>query len=265
MYSKLYLLNRKGFFSSSKRNFNQPTLHNVHKYLIENKGKIDFEKNESGFIRLNFPNWVLVSDNQIEPLDKNDVLRANYWFYKSLECGMGDESIHDHPRKFQSYIVNGGYEHEVYHLINDNSEKIKINLVNFLKLEILPHFGINIPIDLTFGNKNFKFAIDKFNKNITYEGTVILKQSFVESPKKGDIVEIDTNLIHRVSKYHTVSEEKTLSLNIVRNNGKFKTNIFLPEMKTASVKIERDKVSAEEAILATDELIELFSRSKMGN
>ena len=115
-----------------------------------------------------------------------------------------------------------------------------------------------------FGNAQdiqaFQFSIDKNSKNISYQGTVVLKKTGVEETKVGDIISVDTNLIHRVSKYHTVPGEKTLSLNIVRNIGKFTTNIYLPEKKVASVKIEREKLTDEDNAMACDEIIRLFNR-----
>ena len=50
------------------RQFNQSTLDNAHQYLIENKGKIKFEKNESGFIRTTFPDSVLTPGDTVAPL-----------------------------------------------------------------------------------------------------------------------------------------------------------------------------------------------------
>lgn len=214
---------------------------------------------------MTFPNWVLVTDNRIPELGTNEVLRANFWFYKLDESGLGDESIHDHPRAFQSYIVSGGYEHVIYSTVNDPKKIFSVNLLDFFQQNIFPNFGINYNFNSANITKTFQFAMDKSINTISYQGTTLLEASHVESTKKGDIIEIDTQLIHRVTKYHLFAEEKTLSLNIVRDKGKMITNVFLPEMKIASVKTEREAVSPEEAIVATDELIALFSKhSQLG-
>ncbi|RUR16020.1 hypothetical protein ELY21_13725 [Legionella sp. km535] len=189
----------------------------------------------------------------------------NYWYYDSQHnCGLGDESIHDHPRTFQSYIVAGGYEHEIYQSATSLSEKIKYNICELMGLQYLTnrYNGITAGMSVDFSTRNFQFAIDKTSKEISFVGSVLLKKTSVETTKQGDIVNIDTNLIHRVSKYHTVESQKTLSLNVVRNSGKFTTNIFLPDKKRASVKTERENVSSEEALQATEELLQLFSSSR---
>lgn len=249
--------NRARFFNTviPQRDFNKSTLENVRSYLEENKEKVRFERNESGFIRTTFPNEVLTPDINIAPLADDEVLRANFWYYDNASnCSMGDESIHDHPRNFQSYIVKGGYEHELYQLQPSQSDFSFSLKSDPLRKLYNAFFGNSQDINA------FQFSIDKYSKNISYQGTVLLKKTGVEQTKAGDIVSVDTNLIHRVSKYHTVPGEKTLSLNIVRNNGKFTTNIYLPEKKVASVKIEREKLTAEESELACDEMIRSFKR-----
>lgn len=266
------------FFTSNKKQFNQTTLYNAQQYLIKNKDSITFHKNESGFIRMTFPDSVLAPDDRIHQLENGDVLRANFWFYKSSESGLGDESIHDHPREFQSYIVSGGYEHIIYRVVNERKKIFIINLYDFIakNTEILPplqaftlnlsalhslNLNINYPTPYPELTRNFKFTLDKSLNNISYKGVTILEPERTESTKKGDIIEIDTNLIHRVTRYHMFANEKTLSLNIVRDKGKKTTNIYLPEMKVTAVKTSRDEVNAEEAKQATEELIEIFAKS----
>lgn len=270
----LYLSSRLTFFKSvsfgkvTKRDFNQATLNNAYQYLIDNREKITFAKNESGFIRMKFPEGILQPDINISPLKPGDVLRANYWYYNSTsDCGVGDESIHDHPQQFQSYIVHGGYEHELYSLIGIENKTRIFNFPYRLSsgnlADLYQFFCTKKSCAEIYGSNAFKFTIDKLNKNISYQGKVILKKTGSETTKKGDIVTIDTHMIHRVSKYHAVPNQKTLSLNIVRNQGKFVTNIYLPEKKLAAVKTERESVPPEEAILACDEMITLFSNAKM--
>lgn len=255
-----------GFFQVT-RDFNQATLRNVQKYLEENKEKVRFEKNESGFIRTAFPNDVFQPDGRVMPLAEGERLRANFWFHTGEDISMGDESIHDHPSAFQSYIVSGGYEHELY----------RVSLADQV---VFPSKGISLRLnpeevwamyqkfiayikEYKFEPQKFQFTIDKATKEITYKGMVNLRLSGVETTKAGDIIEIDSHMIHRVSKFHAVPGEKTLSLNIVRNEGKGKTNIFLPERKESAVKVEREEVSAEETALAVEEMTSLFSKASM--
>ena len=251
----------------SKRHFNQQTLENANKYLTENKHKIKFERNESGFIRTTFPDWVLVPDAKIAPLAKGERLRANFWYYVDSDCSMGDESIHDHPSAFQSYIVNGGYEHELYKVNCNGQEDLKfspsLNLTKQQLWNLYQKFALSYVVPSEQSERKFKFSIDKETKKVTYEGVVLLKLTGVEATKRGDVVNIDSRMIHRVSKFHAVPGEKTLSINIVRNEGKYITNIYLPEKKGAAVKTEREKVSDEESSLAAEEMTGLFAKARM--
>lgn len=262
MRTKHQLKKSYTFFQTSKRQFNQATLENAHKYLIQNKGTIEFKKNESGFIRMTFPDSVFVPDERVPELGPDEKLRANFWFYKTGDIGLGDESIHDHPRAFQSYIVSGGYEHIIYSTVQDKNTMYMVNLCDYLQKNILQLMGIDYSIMPSGLSRNFQFALNKEDSSITYQGVTVLEQSRVERTKRGQIIEIDPLVIHRVSEYHLDPNEKTLSLNIVRNRGKGVTNIFLPEMKAAAVKTEREYVDPEEALQATDELISLFAKAQ---
>jgi len=250
---------------TQRRNFNQQTLANVHRYLAENFEKIKFERNESGFIRTTFPDHLFHPDHRVGALKQNERLRANYWF--DDKSGMGDESIHDHPNPFQSYIVSGGYEHEIYRIsFNESTKDFRLSMsLDREQLWLLyQKFVENAKVaadDPTTPTRKFKFSIDKVSKSVTYEGTVMLRLSGVEGTKQGDIVDIDSHMIHRVSMFQRIPGIKTLSLNIVRSEGKGKTNIYLPEKKTASVKVSRDIVSAEDSRLATKEMITLFAKA----
>lgn len=176
-------------------------------------------------------------------------------------CGMGDESIHDHPNPFQSYIVAGGYEHELYKVVEDRPAKFPL----FDRVSLTPEQLWTVYqsyMSAVVASNKFKFSISKDSKSVSYEGIVRLLMTGTERTKAGDIVNIDSAMVHRVSKYHTVPGEKTLSLNIVRAaGGKGVTNIYLPEQKGAAVKTEREDVSREEAATATDEMISIISRT----
>ena len=133
---------------------------------------------------------------------------------------MGDESIHDHSSAFQSYIVSGGYENELYRVTCKGQEDFKFQLDLKLTKEQLWNLYEKYVASTTLlgagSTRKFKFSIDKATKNITYQGAVMLRMTGTETTKRGDIVNIDSMMIHRVSKYHMIPDEKTLSMNIVR-------------------------------------------------
>lgn len=244
---------------SSRRYFNQLTLDNTYRYLVTNKNKIKFQKNESGFIRTTLPDSVLVPGSTVNPLNPGERLRINFWYHPQSICGMGDESIHDHPFSFQSYLVWGGYEHELYKIVPQ--PHVKLDPDSFFKLDKKQLWDLyQSSLLLEQATTSFKFSIDKATKSVTYQGRVSLRLSHVETIKKGDTVDVYSGLIHRVSKYHTIAGEKTLSMNIVRNLGKGKTNVYLPQEKGGSVKTSREDVSSQEAAIAVEEMIELFRR-----
>lgn len=248
------------------REFNQQTLDNTYKYLVDNQDSISFERNESGFIRTTLPDEVLQPDAAVAPLAAGERLRINFWY--DDKCGMGDESIHDHPNAFQSFIVNGGYEHELYRVTSAKDPKKFLPSMTLQSEELWELYQRFIKnnmegiADKDAMSQKFKFSIDKATKTVSYEGPVGLRLTGVETTKAGDTVHIDSQMIHRVSKFQAVPGEKTLSLNVVRESGKGKTNIYLPERKDASVKIEREKVSKQDAALAAKEMTALFARAR---
>lgn len=251
------------------RDFSQGTLKNALKYLQkrqENGEIIQYQVNESGFVRMRFPNSILASDAQVARPGKAERIRANFW-YADKPYYLGDESIHDHPNAFESYIVSGGYEHEIYSLSNKLQQNIAISFQNKTPLnpeqlqELFDKISLyNSYLDPNESEKH-KFTIDKVKKVIRYQGMVVLRFEGVEKTKAGDIIKISPHMIHRVSLFCAVPNEKTLSLNIVRNHGKGKTNIFLSQNREAAVKTERDTLSPEESTKVTQEMMAILHRS----
>lgn len=242
----------------ARRDFSEQTLRNACLYVNQNISKIKFEVNESGFIRTTLPDWVLAGDATVAPLASGERLRANFWHLNEGAYGMGDDSIHDHPAGFQSFIVNGGYKHEIYSV----HHRIK-EITGASTEEEVKAFSSELMADTRTPDvsRKFKFSIDKATKSVTYCGELALKYEGEEETKRGQVVDIDPHLIHRVSVFQAVPGEKTLSMNIVRNGGKGATNIFLPHMGGASVKTERAKLSPEESKAAAKDLAQLFSRA----
>ncbi|MDF1795794.1 MAG: hypothetical protein P1U63_04570 [Coxiellaceae bacterium] len=224
---------RQHFSVSAATSFNYGTMQNVLDYMTENKGKIIFESNPSGFIRTQLPDDALVPDSTVAPLAEGERLRANFWYLDSSEHHKGDESIHDHPSPFTSFIVQGGYEHALYRVLFNGRDVITHdNWCNAAKASV----------------STFKFAIDKneFGR-VTYKGEVVLEKTGLQQVKGGDTVVIDDKMIHRVTRFRLFPSVPTLSFNIVRNGGDGVTNIFLPEHKEASVETVRHVYTATES------------------
>lgn len=99
------------------------------------------------------------------------------------------ENIHNHPNYFESKIIKGWYEHELF-----NVSKIK---------NVNSHF-ISYSIDNTH----------PFNKKIIAQKSLYLHSKAIEKVLENDIINIDTNLIHRI----TIFKPGTLSINVTFKN-----------------------------------------------
>ncbi len=224
---------RRHFSVTVARSFNYGTLGKALEYMTENEGNVIFEANPSGFVRTQLPDDVLVPDETVAPLAEGERLRANFWYHDSSEHHKGDESIHDHPSPFTSFIVQGGYEHALYRLLfngrsivaHDDWSKAACNAVS-----------------------TFQFAIDKNDfGRVTYKGEVALEMTGLQQVQAGDTVVIDDEMVHRVTRFRLFPSVPTLSFNIVRKGGDGITNIFLPEHKEASVETVRHVYTPEES------------------
>lgn len=242
-----------------KRSFNQLTLINAVQYLRDYRDEVRLEKNESGFIRARFPAGIFVPDEKVKALDSGEALRANFWYHES-GIGLGDESIHDHPNPFQSYIVNGGYDHAIYEL-TDSSPITEIMSKDNLSIKEVWELYKEHILFTQSQSEAFQFAIDKASKSVKYVGHVPIRKIAVQRTFPGQVVEIDDQMIHQVCNFRAIPGQKTLSLNIVRNTGKGVTNIFLPENKNASVKTEREQLRDPERGYIVDEMATLLEES----
>ncbi len=99
-------------------------------YIVNNKYNIKPKKNESGFYRINIKTPDFIDSNL--GIEK---LRINYWPIDDSNKILA-ETIHDHPRYFESYILYGGYVHSVYNMhkksSSKDSEKFKLYRINKL-------------------------------------------------------------------------------------------------------------------------------------
>lgn len=247
-------------FGPPLKQFNRWTVQNAFEHIEENRESIALEKNESGFIRVRFPTGVFVPDQQVGALGAGEALRANFWYHDSHEAGsgLGDESVHDHPNPFQSYIVAGGYEHEIYR-INRNQSPIIAKIWNTCvsSSQLWELYQLH-SIMFQGYSSHHQFAIDKSTKAVSYVGEVVMHKTGVEKTNPGDVVSIDDQMIHRVSNFRAHPGTRTLSLNIVRSTGKGVTNIFLPEENVTSVKTSREYVEGEEREDVLDEMSRLL-------
>lgn len=147
-------------------------------YITKNIERLDCEKNESGFLRVSIP-----INNESKMKDVIEKLRVNYWC-PDANIKIQPESIHTHPGYFESFIVKGGYSHQLYEAQDE------------------------------FINGDYQlFNISKIGakKTFSFIGNADLLNLGVQDVQKGDIVTIDKVMIHRV----ITTLPRTLTINAV--------------------------------------------------
>jgi len=192
-------------------------------YLQRYADKLACQKNESGFLRINIPLSTEIK-SQFKDIKK---LRTNYWAPHSGITAI-PESIHTHPSYFESCIIDGGYNHEIYDYddeydnqhINDN-QKTYYDLYHILKS----------------GDK----------KSVAFMGNTSLKYIKNEFVGSNSIKVIDTSVIHRVME----SKPETLSLNVIfdeeSNSNKFYNLYLSKDGNLSDIKTVRDLLPNRES------------------
>lgn len=178
-------------------------------YINNNIGHLEFEQNESDFLRIQVP-----LSEELKAREGIEKLRVNYWSSSST-VKINPESIHTHPSYFESYIVEGGYKYELFR-----------------------------PEDLSISSDYQLFTILKngTGKNLSYMGNMGLVQLGEHYAKKDDIMVIDTKMIHRV----ITTLPKTLTINAVfpENSKELQYNVYLSKNSTLDqVKTTRKMMS----------------------
>lgn len=162
-------------------------------YLETNIENLSFKKNVSGFIRISIPPPEILA-NQVKEL------RLNYWL---PEIPISPESTHSHPLYFESLVINGCYEHEIFNFDVETSNK----------LQTLKMFRIH----------------KQNNNNIHYEyiGETNLYSQGIKTVRAGFVAGFPKSLIHRILS----AQPYSLTLNVVFNSesNEIYFDIFKPD------------------------------------
>lgn len=220
--------------------FNRKTLQNVHDFLIKHKTNISWEINESGFFRTKLTAEVLdLSHPILSELNGTTIsVRTNFWYtkMKGNPMQLSDAAAHDHPNGFMTYIVKNGYTHAVYGVSSNNASSAECAPSSDQKSECAT---------LTI--------FDKKSKNLFSGGTAQLIHLSTHDAETGDIAIFDDQTIHRILKY----QEDTLSLNVVRQDGKYNTNIYVfPD--TGEAKSARVVLTGQDATVITERALQIY-------
>lgn len=190
-------------------------------YINNHIERLEFEQNESDFLRIKIP-----LSAELKARSGIEKLRVNYWSSSST-VKINPESIHTHPSYFESYIVEGGYRHELFR-----------------------------PEDLSVSSDYQLFTILKngTGKHLSCMGNVGLVQLGEHHAKKDDILVIDTKMIHRV----ITTLPKTLTINAVfpENSKELQYNVYLSKNSTLDqVKTTRKMMSNSKSRHFLDEVV----------
>ncbi len=195
----------------------QSFLKNIANLLVGNNELI-CEKNESGFLRINIK-IELISDAN-SGIAKIKKLRLHFW--PKQECQQVEaqpETIHSHPIYFESYVINGGYTHELF-AIGDVNDAL---------------YTRHVLIEDDVGKK-YNFTDKPYR----------LKTVNIETVKPGNIVAFPHALIHRVL---GATQEETLTLNAVIESeaDRQQFSVFVSEGNgPGAVKTTRENLGEEE-------------------
>jgi hypothetical protein len=187
------------------------------KFLEKHADKVIYQENESGFVRINIP----IMEESIEKI------RLNYWPAHRFDV-IGPETVHSHPRYFESIIIQGGYRHQLY------SKRITNEYISYDQYRLLK--------DLQ-NKKKFMFL-----------GKSKLALQNIESTQKNSIIGFPTRMIHRVLS----TEPSTLSLNVVFKDSSPEPyyDVYVsPDGNTGDVKLTRKYLLLDETELLTAEII----------
>ncbi len=200
-------------------------------YLNNAADNVRVEKNPSGFVRLHLP-----IPPEFALADKIKELRLNYWPREELEIDTV-EAPHDHPRRFESMILNEGYTHTLYRQ-NSNAPSAPFRM----------HRVVKSPNPL----QNLE------ERNMTYLWTVNLECLGEQTTQRDSIVVFPTSLIHQVSTF----KPETLSINAVFKSLKILNyfNVYAPKDDRNDPKRERDYLDLDKAEQVVSEIRILLAK-----
>jgi hypothetical protein len=186
-------------------------------FLEKHVNKIVYQANESGFVRVNIP----IMEESIEKI------RLNYWPANIVDK-ISPETVHSHPRYFESVVIKGGYEHQLYNrcVINEGFS--------------YDHYRI------------FKDIQNK--KKFMFIGKAWLGYADIGITQRGDILSFPISMIHRVLS----TQPSTLSLNVVFKDCNIEPyyDVYVsPDGSIGDVKLTRKALLMDETELLTTEII----------
>lgn len=182
-------------------------------------------KNPTGFIRIHLP----IPEQWKERLES---LRLNYWAPGiAIETV---EAVHNHPRYFESLIIEGGYRHNLYRETPKSASTLAYRVHRMFK-----------------GSDSERNIFSMGAIQLTHLGEVAV-------PEK-TIVTFPKSLMHQV----TLAKTGTLTLNCVFKGTEQLScfDVFLPEQDPAEPIVERESVINKESNRIRQEIVALLNKN----
>lgn len=182
-------------------------------------------RNPSGFLRLNNDLIGAIKDPRIlKVIPDAAELRLNFWpgdLYDSLGARLEPETRHSHPRGFCSFIVTGGYKHNIYHPSSNPSDPDFTEVVG--------------SVEPGTKAKSFKTkATPQHLAHVLQEEVTVSPESYAYFP-----VRMIHEVASRIKSPSKLTDHGTLSINVV-----FKTHKSAP-VATYSIFMEREESLVE--------------------
>lgn len=213
--SYLFALNKADF-----EDFREYSL----KWLEEHRNAVDIHENESGFVRIAIP-------FQSETYPEIGKLRLNYW-HRSTP--IEKETVHSHPQYFESSIIAGSYQHELFEE-GEEGELVKAFLITKGDAKRVPK---QLPM-------------------------THIKSIRIEKISEGELAVFPTDLLHRIIETSPIA----LSINAVFTCDEI-TYIKTyrgKDFPSETIDTKRHILSTEESEKVLDEVISLLSTASKSN
>ena len=212
----------------------QELLNHATDYLQDN-ASLMLEKNPSGFVRIRLPvpkGFIL--EDQIENL------RLHYW-PPGVKVDTV-EALHDHPRYFESMILNGGYTHAVYRRTEEGVMAESFRLHRILKAYSAPQ------------ERNPE------ERNIFCLGTVKLENLGNQMVSENSMICFPKSLIHQVLEY----QPATLTINAVFKSPQDLSyfDVYMPEDSHVDPQREREYLTSNESASIVFKIKDILSRRR---
>lgn len=226
------------------KGFNQKTILNTYEYLDDYFTAVsaNISENPSGFYRM-----PLLSESVVSVIDC-DKFRMNYWpSAEGPQIINKDETTHDHPNPFKTYVMSGGYTHSLYSLPEDE-ERVRVKCP--------PGSLIDDPDQEEF----YHYQLSANKSDLVRHSPVKLKKICEVEVGAGTMDLYDDQLIHRV----THQQPGTLSMNCVSLQGKGRTNFYFTEDKSENFKKNLTKLNPEKGMEMVDNIKVILQHGLFG-